>query len=82
MPQEEVPSKNSERVAYAIQQLTKNDIEFTLKNPSNGHFHCRRKRDDRLVQFWASTGKIYDPHSHYGDSERGIHALVKYLLMM
>jgi hypothetical protein len=70
---------NVGRVAYALEQLNEHNIEYTLKNASTGHFHCRRKSDDRLVQFWASTGKIYDAHSHYGDTERGIHALIKYL---
>lgn len=72
-------SKNSERVEYAIKQLEDHGIEFVLKNAQIGHFHCRRKKDDRLVQFWAGTGKIYDSQSHYGDSGRGIHALIKYL---
>lgn len=72
-------AKNPERLAYAITQPQTHGIEFVLKNEATGHIHCRRKRDDRLVQFWAGTGKIYDPKSHYGDSERGIHALIKYL---
>lgn len=71
--------RNAERVQYAITQLEANNIEYVLKNPAIGHFHCRRKSDDRLVQFWASTGKIYDPKSHFGDSERGIHRLIDYL---
>lgn len=72
-------AKNGDRITYAIEQFQAHGIEYALKNASTGHFHCRRKRDDRLVQFWAGTGKIYDAHSHYGDSERGIHALIKYL---
>ena len=72
-------AKNGDRIAYAIEQLKTHEIEYVLKNEAIGHFHCRRKKDDRLVQFWAGTGKIYDANSHYGDSERGIHALIKYL---
>lgn len=72
-------SKNGERIAYAISQFESRGIEFILKNEMTGHFHCRRKRDDHLVQFWAGTGKIYDADSHYGDNERGVHALIKYL---
>jgi hypothetical protein len=72
-------AKNGDRIAYALEQFEKHNIEYVLKNEATGHFHCRRKKDDHLVQFWAGTGKIYDANSHYGDSERGIHALIKYL---
>lgn len=67
--------KNSDRIQYAIEQFEKNDIEYTLKNEQNGHFHCRRKSDDKLFQFWAGTGKILDY-----DRLRGIHSLIKLLL--
>lgn len=67
-------AKNSDRVAYAIEQFEKNDIEYQLLNVSTGHFHCRRKRDDRLFQFWAGTGKIL------GYNNRGIHLLIRELL--
>ena len=50
-------AKTPDRIEYAIQQFEKNDIEYVLKNPAIGHFHCRRKRDDKLFQFWAGTGK-------------------------
>lgn len=68
-------AKNSERIAYAIKQFELNNIEFTLKNEQSGHFHCRRKSDDRLFQFWAGTGKILNY-----DHLRGIHALIKLLV--
>jgi len=64
-------AKTPERVQYAIQQLEAHGIEYVLKNPSIGHFHCRRKSDDRLIQFWAGTGKILG-----ADYQRGIHALI------
>lgn len=67
--------KNSERVAYAIKQFELNNIEFTLKNEQSGHFHCRRKSDDKLFQFWAGTGKILGY-----DRLWGIHSLIKSLL--
>lgn len=68
-------AKNGDRIEYAIKQFKKNGIEYTLKNESIGHFHCRRKSDDSLVQFWAGTGKIL------GRTDiRGIHALISYLL--
>jgi len=70
------PSKNNsrkERLHFAINQLTKYDIEFTVKNEDSGHLHCRRKSDDKLVQFWAGTGKIM------GHEERGIHNLITLL---
>ena len=65
-------AKTSERVQYAIEQLEKNNIEYVLKNPATGHFHVRRKKDDKLIQFWAGTGKILG----YSDL-RGIHNLIK-----
>lgn len=67
-------SKNPDRIEFAIKQFEKNNIEYCLKNASNGHFHCRRKSDDKLIQFWASTGKIL------GESKRGIHNLIQMLL--
>lgn len=68
-------SKNPGRIEYAIQQFEKNGIEYSLKNPQTGHFHCRRKSDDKLFQFYAGTGKIQGY-----DRARGIHALIKLLL--
>lgn len=72
---EERVSKNVERIDYAIEQFKKNNIEYSLKNVQTGHFHCRRKSDDKLFQFWAGTGKILGY-----DRLRGIHALIKLLL--
>lgn len=66
--------KTPNRIDYAIQQFEKNDIEYVLKNPEIGHFHCQRKSDDKLFQFWASTGKIM------GCENRGIHFLIEELL--
>ena len=65
-------AKNPERIAYAKRQLELHNIEYTLKNEATGHFHCRRKPDDALVQFYAGTGKIVGY-----DSLRGIHNLIK-----
>ena len=66
-------SSTLERLQYATEQLQKNDIEFSLKNEKSGHLHCRRKSDDKLIQFWAGTGKIM------GYEEYGIHNLIKLL---
>lgn len=66
-------AKNPERIEYAIKQLEKHDICYVLKNSQIGHFHCWRKSDDKLFQFWAGTGKIL------GMEERGIHNLIKIL---
>ena len=52
----------------------KHGIEYQLKNPQTGHFHCWRKSDDKLLQFYAGTGKIQGY-----DNVRGIHALVRIL---
>lgn len=65
---------NQNRIQYAIQQFEKHDIEYVLKNEITGHFHCRRKSDDKLFQFYAGTGKIAG-----FERQRGIHALIKLL---
>ena len=67
-------AKNPDRVQYAIDQFKANNIEYTLKSESIGHFHTRRKSDGKLIQFWAGTGKIQG-----FDRLRGIHNLVKIL---
>ena len=64
----------SDRIKYAIEQFEANNIEFSLKSNITGHFHCRRKSDDRLFQFWATTGKIMG----YKDL-RGVHSLIELL---
>lgn len=53
-------AKNSDRIQYAIEQFEKNNIEYRLLNAQTGHFHCRRKSDDKLFQFWAEPGKSWD----------------------
>lgn len=62
---------NPNRIQYAIEQFEKHDIEYALKNEQIGHFHCRRKSDDKLFQFYAGTGKIQGY-----ENKRGIHALI------
>ena len=65
-------AKTPQRIAYAEEQFTANGIKYELKNPETGHFHCFRKSDGKLFQFWAGTGKILGY-----DKARGIHALVR-----
>lgn len=65
---------NPNRIQYAIQQFENHDIEYVLKNEQTGHFHCRRKSDDKLFQFYAGTGKIMG-----FEHQRGIHTLIKML---
>lgn len=67
-------AKNPDRIQYAIKQLKNHNIEYELKNETTGHFHCRRKSDDKLFQFYAGTGKIMG----YKNA-RGIHTLIKML---
>lgn len=67
-------AKNPARIQYAIEQFRKHDIEFELKNEETGHFHCRRKYDNKLFQFYAGTGKIQGY-----TKPRGIHNLIKML---
>lgn len=67
-------AKNPDRIAYAIQQFEAHGIEYQLKNEQTGHFHCWRKSDDKLFQFYAGTGKIQ------GFAQvRGIHSLIQML---
>lgn len=72
---EERVAKTSSRVEYAIRQFEENNIEYQLKNPAIGHFHCYRQSDDKRFEFWAGTGKI----KGY-DRIRGVHALIRLLL--
>lgn len=67
-------ANNPNRIQYAIEQFEKHNIEYVLKNETTGHFHCRRKSDDKLFQFYAGTGKIMG-----FENKRGIHALIKLL---
>lgn len=67
-------SEMPDRIAYAKKQFEKNNIEYILKNEQTGHFHCRRKSDDKLFQFYAGTGKIVGV-----DDVRGIHSIIKLL---
>lgn len=66
--------KTPDRIKYAISQFERNGIRYELKNPAIGHFHCWRKSDGRLYQFWAGTGKIL------GCESRGIRSMIKKLL--
>lgn len=65
---------NPNRIQFAINMFKKHNIEYVLKNEKTGHFHCRRKFDDKLFQFYAGTGKIMGY-----ENKRGIHALIKLL---
>lgn len=65
---------NPRRIRFAIKFFEENGIEYALKNPQTGHFHCWRKRDGKLFQFYAGTGKIQGE-----PNKRGIHALVRLL---
>ena len=67
-------AKTPDRVAYAIEQFKKHGIEYSLKNPQTGHFHCYRKSDGKLFQFYAGTGKIQQ-----NDRARGLNSLIKIL---
>lgn len=62
------------RIEYAMMLLTLRGIEWRLVNPVTGHFHCHRKSDDKLFQYYAGTGKIVGC-----DDVRGIHALIDML---
>ena len=66
-------AKTPDRIAFAIKMFEKYDIDFSLKNQATGHFHCYRKSDGKLFQFWTGTGKILERN------ERGIHSLLNIL---
>ena len=66
-------SKTPSRIEFAIEMFNLHHIEWVLKNETTGHFHCWRKADDKLFQFYAGTGKIQ------GYEIRGIHNLIKLL---
>ena len=66
--------KNPDRLQYAIDQLKKHNIRYDVKNEETCHLHTWRKSDDKLIQFWAGTGKIQ------GVEERGIDNLIHLLL--
>ena len=64
-------AQNPSRIEYAERQLQQNGITYIIKNYTTCHFHCWRKSDDKLIQFWAGTGKIM------GYKRRGIKNLIK-----
>lgn len=67
-------AKNPSRIAYAIKEFEEHSIEYELKNIQIGHFHCWRKSDGKLFQYYAGTGKIQGV-----ENKRGIHALIRIL---
>ena len=71
-PQAACGKKTPSRVLYAEEQLKAHGIKYEIKNPAIGHFHCWRRSDGKLIQFWAGTGKIMG----YANL-RGIHNLIK-----
>ena len=68
------------RIDYVIEQFKRNNIEFYLKDEASGHFHCLKKSNDALYQFWAGTGK-YVWQDSIGAYKKGIgiHNLIKEL---
>ena len=62
------------RIDFAKKQFESNNIDYDLKNEATGHFHCWRKSDDKLFQFYAGTGKIVGV-----SNKRGIHEFIKIL---
>lgn len=66
--------KTPNRIGYAISRFEENGIKYELKNKETGHFHCWRKSDNKLYEFYAGTGKIKGI-----DSKRGINSMIKIL---
>ncbi len=67
-------SSQSPRISYTIEMLQSHNVEYQLKNEVTGHFHCYRKSDGKLFQFYANTGKIVGV-----TDAKGIHALINIL---
>ena len=67
-------AKTPDRIKYAIKQFEEHGIRYELKNAEIGHFHCWRKSDSKLFQFYAGTGKIQG-----SERVRGIRGLIKIL---
>lgn len=67
-------ARNPERIHRAELIFMGHGIKYRLLNPQTGHFHCWRKSDGKLFQYYASTGKI---QGH--NRARGIDAMVKIL---
>ena len=67
-------AETPQRIHFAENLFKKNGIEYVLLNEQTGHFHCWRKRDGKLFQFYAGTGKIQG--ELYA---RGVYALVDIL---
>ena len=65
-------AKNGARIEYALKQLENVGLEYKLCNESNGHIQVRRCSDDKLINFWAGTGKIQGYNN-----VRGIHNLIR-----
>lgn len=65
-------AKTPARIEYAKKLLEQHGIKYALKCEETGHFHCWRRSDGKLIQFWAGTGKIMG-HQNL----RGIHNLIK-----
>lgn len=61
------------RIEFAKQQLEAHNIEYRVVNEQTGHLHCWRKSDDKLFQFYATTGTIQ------GKASKGIHSLIAIL---
>lgn len=62
------------RICLAIKLFGEHGIDWELVNPQTGHFHCHRKSDDKLFQYYAGTGKIVGCYD-----VRGIYALIALL---
>lgn len=62
------------RIKFAIKKFEENGIKYELKNETNAHFHCWRKSDGKLFQYYAGTGKIQGY-----TNKRGIHSLIALL---
>lgn len=66
---------NPRRIEYAISKFEENGIKYELKNKETGHFHCWRKSDNKLFEFYAGTGKIKGIQHN-----RGINSMIKILV--
>ena len=66
--------RNEERMAFAIEQLELNNIDYEIVDESRSLIHCKRKSDNQVIRFYANTGFIVG----YADF-KGLRSLIKLL---
>lgn len=45
-------------IVKVAEMCDKYNIRYDIKNFGNGHMHTYRRFDGKLIEYWATTGKI------------------------